>query len=286
MKSFIYKIDRFIGIAALLTVIFVIAHISALSIKPPYLGNFPCESIHDGMENVNTVVMAEMKSTYGQKTKFEMSEILRGDMREKTFWVRFYSEYLEKGKTYMLFLEKRDRVTESGETYHIVNKNAVFEVKEGGDLTAITRQGDKYLKETGSTLSDMETFLKEYTFSPVPPVYDTMNSLEELWENADNVSVVQYRDDMHGLYYDITVLNELTLKGESGEASPRVVGRRDLDLKDKEIYIMFFKNRGTDTEDWQLLTRYDSIYPIESEEAQAILKMAGYEGSPEDFYKG
>ena len=110
-----------------------------------------------------------------------------------------------------------------------------------------------------------------------------MNSLEELWENADNVSVVQYRDDMHGLYYDITVLNELTLKGESGEASPRVVGRRDLDLKDKEIYIMFFKNRGTDTEDWQLLTRYDSVYPIESEEAQAILKMAGYEGKAEDF---
>ena len=100
------------------------------------------------------------------------------------------------------------------------------------------------------------------------------------------MSVVQYRDDMHGLYYDITVLNELTLKGESGEASPRVTGRRDLDLKDKEIYIMFFKNRGTDIEDWQLLTRYDSIYPIESEEAQAILKMAGYEGSPEDFYKG
>ena len=197
MKKLLCKIDRFIGIAALLTVIFVIAHISALSIKPPYLGNFPCESIHEGMENVNTVVLAEMKSTYGQKTKFEMSEILRGDMREKTFWVRFYSEYLEKGKTYMLFLEKRDRVTESGETYHIVNKNAVFEVKESENLVAITRQGDKYLKETGSTLSDMEIFLKEYTFSPVPPVYDTMNSLEELWEKADNVSVVRHYTDKH-----------------------------------------------------------------------------------------
>ncbi len=282
MKSFIYKIDRFIGIAALLTVIFVIAHISALSIKPPYLGNFPCESIHEGMENVNTVVLAEMKSTYGQKTKFEMSEILRGDMREKTFWVRFYSEYLEKGKTYLLFLQKEDRVTEDGETYLIFNKNAIFEVKEDGTLEGITQLGDKYLEPVGNTVEDIEVFLKNYTFSPVPPIYDTMNSLEELWENADNVSVVQYRDDMYGRYYDITVLNELTLKGESGEASPRVTGRRDLDLKDKEIYIMFFKNRGTDTDDWQLLTRYDSVYPIDSQEAQEILEMAGCE----DFYKG
>ena len=224
-----------------------------------------------------------MKSTYGQKTKFEMSEILRGDMREKTFWVRFYSEYLEKGKTYLLFLQKEDRVTENGETYLIFDNNALFEVKKDGTLEGITQLGDKYLEPVGNTVEDIEVFLKNYTFSPVPPIYDTMNSLEELWENADNVSVVQYRDDMHGLYYDITVLNELTLKGESGEASPRVTGRRDLDLKDKEIYIMFFKNRGTDTDDWQLLTRYDSVYPIESEEAQAILKMAGYEGKAEDF---
>ena len=282
MKKLFCKIDRFIGIAALLTVIFVIAHISALSIKPPYLGNFPCESIHDGMENVNTVVLAEMKSTYGQKTKFEMSEILRGDMREKTFWVRFYSEYLEKGKTYMLFLKKRDRVTESGETYHIVNKNAVFEVKEGGDLTAITRQGDKYLKETGSTLSDMEIFLKEYTFSPVPPVYDTMNSLEELWEKADNVSVVRHYTDKHSSQMAITVLNVMTLKGEKDTAITRVTGTAESPLEDFGLYIMFLKNRGTDADDWQFLTRYDSVYPIDSGEARDIFKMAGYE----DFYRG
>ena len=281
MKKLLCKIDRFIGIAALLTVIFVIAHISALSIKPPYLGNFPCESIHEGMENVNTVVLAEMKSTYGQKTKFEMSEILRGDMREKTFWVRFYSEYLEKGKTYMLFLEKRDRVTESGETYHIVNKNAVFEVKEGGDLTAITRQGDKYLKETGSTLSDMEIFLKEYTFSPVPPVYDTMNSLEELWEKADNVSVVRHYIDKHSSQTAMTVLNVMTLKGEKDTAITRVTGTAESPLEDFGLYIMFLKNRGTDADDWQLLTRYDSVYPIDSGEARDIFKMAGYE----DFYR-
>ncbi len=286
MKKFLCKIDRFIGAAVLAAVVLgaVCVYMGPTG-KPECIGTAR-DSLRDGMEYVNTVVLAEMKSLCETQAEFETLELLRGDMREKTFSVYDDSKLLKTGKTYLLFLQKEDRVTENGETYLIFDNNALFEVKKDGTLEGITQLGDKYLEPVGNTLPDIEVFLKNYTFSPVPPIYDTMNSLEELWENADNVSVVQYRDDMHGLYYDITVLNELTLKGESGEASPRVVGRRDLDLKDKEIYIMFFKNRGTDTEDWQLLTRYDSIYPIESEEAQAILKMAGYEGKAEDFYKG
>ena len=283
MKKLLYKIDRFIGIAALLAVVLgaVCVYMGPTG-KPECIGTAR-DSLRDGMEHVNTVVLAEMKSLCETQAEFETLELLRGDMREKTFSVYDDSKLLKTGKTYLLFLQKEDRVTENGETYLIFDNNALFEVKKDGTLEGITQLGDKYLEPVGNTVEDIEVFLKNYTFSPVPPIYDTMNSLEELWENADNVSVVQYRDDMYGRYYDITVLNELTLKGESGEASPRVVGRRDLDLKDKEIYIMFFKNRGTDADDWQLLTRYDSVYPIESEEAQAILKMAGYEGKAEDF---
>ena len=286
MKRFIYKIDRFIGIAVLLAVVLGAVCVYMGPIGKPKHISIARESLHDGMEYVNTVVLAEMKSVCDSQIEFETSEILRGDMREKTFSVYDDSKLLKTGKTYLLFLQKEDRVTEDGETYGIRDRNSIFELKKDGTLEGITQLGDKYLEPVGNTVEDIEVFLKNYTFSPVPPVYDTMNSLEELWEKADNVSVVRHYIDKHSSQTAITVLNELTLKGESGEASPRVVGRRDLDLKDKEIYIMFFKNRGTDTEDWQLLTRYDSIYPIESEEAQKILKMAGYEGSPEDFYKG
>ena len=282
MKSFIYKIDRFVGVAALLAVVLgaVCVYMGPMG-KPKHI-SIARESLHDGMEYINTVVLAEMKSVCDSQIEFETSEILRGDMREKTFWVYDDSKLLKTGKTYLLFLQKEDRVTESGETYHIVNKNAVFEVKEGGDLTAITRQGDKYLKETGSTLSDMETFLKEYTFSPVPPVYDTMNSLKELWEKADNVSVVRHYTDKHSSQTAMTVLNVMTLKGEKDTAILRVTGTAESPLEDFGPYIMFLKNRGTDADDWQLLTRYDSVYPIDSGEARDIFKMAGYE----DFYRG
>ena len=80
----------------------------------------------------------------------------------------------------------------------------------------------------------------------------------------------------------MTVLNVMTLKGEKGTATPRVTGTAESPLEDFGLYIMFLKNRGTDADDWQLLTRYDSVYPIDSGEARDIFKMAGYE----DFYRG
>ena len=82
MKRFIYKIDRFIGIAALLAVAFgaVCVYMGPTG-KPECIGTAR-DSLHDGMEYINTVVLAEMKSVCDSQIEFETSEILRGDMRE------------------------------------------------------------------------------------------------------------------------------------------------------------------------------------------------------------
>ena len=282
MKKFLCKIDRFIGAAVLAAVVLGAVCVYMGPIGKPKHISIARESLHDGMEYINTVVLAEMKSICDSQIEFETSEILRGDMREKTFWVYDDSKLLKTGKTYLLFLSKDDRVTEDGETYGIRDRNSIFELKKDGTLEGITQLGDKYLEPVGNTVEDIEVFLKNYTFSPVPPIYDTMNSLEELWEKADNVSVVRHYTDKHSSQTAMTVLNVMTLKGEKDTAILRVTGTAESPLEDFGPYIMFLKNRGTDADDWQLLTRYDSVYPIDSGEARDIFKMAGYE----DFYKG
>ena len=282
MKKFLCKIDRFIGAAVLAAVVLGAVCVYMGPIGKPKHISIARESLHDGMEYINTVVLAEMKSICDSQIEFETSEILRGDMREKTFWVYDDSKLLKTGKTYLLFLSKDDRVTEDGETYGIRDRNSIFELKKDGTLEGITQLGDKYLEPVGNTVEDIEVFLKNYTFSPLPPIYDTMNSLEELWEKADNVSVVRHYTDKHSSQTAMTVLNVMTLKGEKDTAILRVTGTAESPLEDFGPYIMFLKNRGTDADDWQLLTRYDSVYPIDSGEARDIFKMAGYE----DFYKG
>ena len=97
MKKLLYKIDRFVGVAVLAAVVLGVVCVYVGPMGKPKHISIVRDSLHDGMEYINTVVLAEMKSVCDSQIEFETSEILRGDMREKTFWVYDDSKLLKTG---------------------------------------------------------------------------------------------------------------------------------------------------------------------------------------------
>ena len=290
MKKLFRKTDRFLGTlfgAAILAAI-VLAYFKVFIWgDPPQSGELKWSlgSLEQVTKECNTVLLAKALYSDGEGVKFEVKELLAGSLLEEKITVYRGGVSVKTGRDYLMFLRKEDNSSMSEGEFRIMDYNAVYEVKSDGSLKGVSRKGDEYLNDIGNTLEDMKKYLKLSEMQWVEPVYNSCGTLSELWEKADNVSVAWIYDGK-GVVRGSAKLHVgalATLKGRERELSQMVWGTAGQQPEKDRIYVIFFENRGTYLPDWQLLTRYDSIYPIESEEAQAILKMAGYEGKAEDF---